>query len=103
MQTGLVLAAADAAAQLVQLREPVPLRALDQHHRRVGDVDAHLDHRGRHQHVGLPGDEAVHRRRLRLRAHLAVQQLDPEVAQLAGGQPLRLGLGGASLGASSIR
>ena len=48
-----VLAAADAAAQLVQLRDPEALGVLDQHHRRVRHVDADLDHRRRDQHVGL--------------------------------------------------
>ena len=47
-----VLAAADPAAQLVQLGDPVALGVLDQHHRRVGDVDADLDHRGGDEHVG---------------------------------------------------
>ena len=48
-----MLAAADPAAQLVELREPVALGPLDQHHGRVGDVDPDLDHARRHQHVGL--------------------------------------------------
>ncbi len=39
-----VLAAADPAAQLVQLGDAVALRPLDHHHGRVGDVDADLDH-----------------------------------------------------------
>ena len=41
------------AAQLVQLGDAVALGPLDQHHRRVGDVDPDLDHRGRDQDVGL--------------------------------------------------
>ena len=45
--------AADAPAQLVELREPEALGVLDDHHRRVGHVDAHLDHRRRHEHVDL--------------------------------------------------
>ena len=39
-------------AQLVQLRDPVAIGVLDQHHGRVGDVDPDLDHRGGHEHVG---------------------------------------------------
>src|SRR5258707_679524 len=37
-------AAADAAAQLVQLREPESLGVLDPHHGRLRDVDADFDH-----------------------------------------------------------
>ena len=44
-------AAADAAAQLVQLRQAEPLRVLDHHHRRVRHVDADLDDGGRDQDV----------------------------------------------------
>ena len=57
MQSDGVLAAADPAAQLVQLRQPEALGLLDQHHRRVRHVDADLDHARRHQHVGLAGGE----------------------------------------------
>ena len=44
-------AAADAPAQLMELREPEALGVLDHHQRRVGHVDADFDHRGRDQHV----------------------------------------------------
>ena len=47
----LVLAAADPPAELVELREPKALGALDEHHGGVRDVDADLDHRRRHEHV----------------------------------------------------
>src|SRR5262249_41033208 len=40
-------AAPDATAQLVELREAQPLRVLDDHHGRRGNVDADLDHRRR--------------------------------------------------------
>ena len=53
-----VLAAADAPAQLVQLGDPVALGVLDEHHGRVGHVDADLDHRRRDEHVGLARGEA---------------------------------------------
>ena len=33
----------DAAAQLMQLRETEPLGMFDQHHRRIRNVDTHLD------------------------------------------------------------
>ena len=46
-------AAADAAAQLVELGEPEAVGLLDDHDRRVRDVDADLDHRRRDEHVEL--------------------------------------------------
>ena len=75
---GLVLAAADAPAQLVELGEPVAVGALDQHHARVGDVDPDLDHARRHQHLRLAGREPLHRRGLVARGHLPVEDLDLE-------------------------
>ena len=47
----LPVAAPDAAAQLVELGEAEALGALDDHQRRVGHVDADLDHRRRDQHA----------------------------------------------------
>ena len=44
-------AAAHAAAQLVELGQAEALGVLDHHQRRVGHVDADLDHGGRHQHL----------------------------------------------------
>ena len=79
----LVLAAADPPAELVELGEPVALGALDQHHGRVGDVDPDLDHGRRDEHVGLAGGERLHRRRLLARRHLAVEEPDAEVGELA--------------------
>ena len=52
-------AAPDAAAQLVQLREAEALGVLDHHQRRVGHVDADLDHRRRHQHLDCAGLERL--------------------------------------------
>ena len=49
----LLRAAADAAAQLVQLGEPEAVGLLDDHDRRVRDVDADLDHGRRDEHVEL--------------------------------------------------
>ena len=49
----LVGAAADAAAQLVQLREAEPLGVLDDHDRRVRHVDADFDDRRRDEHVDV--------------------------------------------------
>jgi hypothetical protein len=44
-------AAADPAAQLVQLRQAEALGVLDHHQAGVGHVHADLDHRGGHQHL----------------------------------------------------
>ncbi len=85
-----MLAAPDPPAQLVELGDAEALGALDQHHGRVRHVDPDLDHRRRHQHVGLPGGERRHRLRLLGRVHLPVDQPDAEVAQLAAAQPLGL-------------
>jgi hypothetical protein len=46
----------------VQLREPEALGVLDEHHRRVGHVDADLDHRRGDQHVELAVAEGAHHR-----------------------------------------
>ena len=53
-------AAADAAAQLVQLREAEALGMLDDHDGGVGHVDADFDHRGGDEDLGLVALEAVH-------------------------------------------
>ena len=86
-----MLAAADAAAELVQLRDPVALGVLDEHHRRVRHVDADLDDRRGHEHVGAAGGERLHRLGLLARLHLAVQQHDLEVGELGRAQALELG------------
>ncbi len=62
-------------------RDAVALGVLDEHHGRVGDVDADLDHRRGDEHVGAAGGERRHRLLLLARAHLAVQQHDAEVAR----------------------
>ncbi len=72
-----VLAAPDPPAQLVQLGDPEALGVLDEHHGRVGHVDADLDHGRRDEHVGLARGERRHRRLLLAVAHLAVQQHEP--------------------------
>ena len=51
-------AAADSAAQLVQLRETEALRVLDHHHRRVGHVDADLDHGRSDEQIDRPSRNA---------------------------------------------
>ena len=93
-----MLAAADPPAQLVQLRDAVALGVLDEHHRRVRDVDPDLDHGRGDEHVGAAGGERRHRLLLLARAHLAVQQHDAEVrAARSSREPLELGGRGARL------
>ena len=53
-------AAPDPAAELVELGEPEPVGALDDHHRRLGDVDADLDDGRADEHVELAVAEAGH-------------------------------------------
>jgi hypothetical protein len=71
---GLVRAAADAAAQLVQLGQTEAFGIFDQQHGGVGHVDADFDHRGADQHAGLSGAEAGHDQVLFLRLEPSVQQ-----------------------------
>ena len=52
-QIAALLAAPDPAAQLVELGEAEALGMLDHHQRRIGHVDADLDHRRRDQHREL--------------------------------------------------
>ena len=88
-------AAPDAAAQLVQRREAEPVRLLDDHDRRVRDVDADLDHRRRDEDVELARLELRHQLAALGRPQAAVQQADAVALQLAAPQPLRLDLRGA--------
>ena len=74
---------ADPPAQLVQLREPEAVGILDDHDRGVGNVDADLDHGGRHEHIDLPASERAHRRIPLLDRHPAVQDAHPEIAERA--------------------
>ena len=69
---GAVVRAADAAAQLVQLREAQPVGAVD--HDGVGgrDVDAAFDDGGAHQQVEAPVVEIDHQLLEIALAHLAV-------------------------------
>ena len=78
--TRLLLAAPDAPAQLVQLRDAETLGVLDQHDGRVRHVDPHLDDRRRDEHVASPAGERGHRLLLLARAHAAVQQRQPIAA-----------------------
>ncbi len=72
----LMRAAADAAAQLVQLREPEALGVLDDHDRRVRHVDADFDDGRRDEDVELPARKGLHDPVLVVRLHAAVQERD---------------------------
>ena len=81
---GRPVAAADPAAQLVELRQTVAVGAVDDDGVGVGDVEAVLDDRRRQQHVELVGHEVEHRALERVLAHLAVADDDARL----GHQPL---------------
>ena len=70
------VAAADAAAQLMQLREAEAFGVLDHHDARLRYVDADLDHRRRYQKPGLARGEARHGAVVVGAAHVAVHQVD---------------------------
>ena len=73
----------DAPAQLVQLREAEAVGVEDDHHRRLGHVDADL-HDGRaHQHVELAVAEARHLGVPLVGPEAAVDEADPQRRQRA--------------------
>ena len=86
-----MLASTDPPAQLVELREPVTLGVLDQHHGRVWNINADLDHCRCDEHVDLAGFEAAHRFGLLRGGHLPVDQRDVEVLKLFDAESLELG------------
>jgi len=90
-------AAPDAASQLVQLSQAEAVSLLDDHDRRVRDVDADFDHGRRHEHVELARLELGHQLTPLGRTKAAVQETDLVVAQLRSPQPPGLGLGRARL------
>ena len=81
ISVGAAVRPADAAAQLVQLRKPVPLGVLDDHRVRQRDVEAVLDDGGAHEHVVfVPHEAEQHLLQFRL-AHLPVPHADAAVGQ----------------------
>ena len=80
--------AADAAADLVELREAEHVGALDDERVRLRDVDARLDDRRRDEHVGVAAEERVHLLLELLLLHLPVRdeeaELRAELLQLRG-------------------
>ena len=81
----------------MELREPEAVGFLNDHDRRVRDVDAHLDHRRRHEDVELARLEARHQVPPFNRAQPPVEEADAVAAQLGTPEALRFGLGGAHL------
>ena len=63
----------------MQLAEAEPLGVLDHHHRRVGHVHPHLDHRGGHEDVNVALLEPLHRLLRLVGRELAVGKADGEV------------------------
>src|SRR5690606_29741770 len=89
-------AATDPATQLMQLRQPEPFGVLYHHDRRVGDVDADLDHRGGNQHADLAVAERAHH-------PVTLRSLDPAVDQADHHViPLRLQTGGHGLRSAQV-
>ena len=88
------VAAADAAADLVELGEAERVGALDDQRVRLRDVEARLDDRRRDEHVGVAGEEREHRVLELALGHLAVRdehaRRRAELAQLLGGLVDRL-------------
>ena len=97
MQIRFRCAAADAAAQLMQLRQTVAVRVEHDHHARVGDVHADFDDRRRDQHVELAAHEPPHRPLLLARREASVQQADAQVGKDFVLQPLGFGDGAGEL------
>ena len=77
-------ATADAAAQLVQLAEPVLVGAVDDQRVRVGDVEAGLDDGRRDEHVELALPEVDHDLLEGRLGHLAVRHGDARLGHELG-------------------
>ena len=69
-------AAADATAQLVQLRKAEALGVFDHHQAGIGHIDADFDHGGRHQYMDFVVDESGHHRSLFAGLEAAMHQAD---------------------------
>ena len=70
----------------MQLGDAETVGVEDHHDRRVRHVDAHLDHRRRHEHVELATPEPSHHVVLLSARHPAVHQPESQPLQLVGGQ-----------------
>lgn len=83
-----MLTAADATAQLMQLTDTEPVGVHHQHHGRVGDVDADLDHRGAYQHVDFPRAESRHHRVFLVSGQPTVHQTQAQARQRTPAEPV---------------
>ena len=81
---GLFAAAADAAAELVELREAEAVGVFDDHDGGVGDVDADLDDGGGDEGVDEVLAEAFHDVLAGGTVHAAVDEADAEVFEPVG-------------------
>ena len=93
----LVLAAADASAELVELGEAEPVGAVDEHDGGVGDVDADFDDGGGDEDVELGVAEAAHHAVFFAGRQAAVHEADAEVGEDLVGEAFVLVDGGANV------
>ena len=82
-----VVRASDAAAELVQVGEPEPVRARDDDRVGARHVEPGLDDRRRHQHVDLAVEERDHHALELLLGHLPVRDRDPHLRSQRLDQP----------------
>ena len=81
-------AAADASAQLMQLRKAETLGMLHDHYGCIGNVDAHFNHGGSDEHIDLSALESAHDDFFFVRVETSVQQAKAQSRQRAGAQLL---------------
>src|SRR5690606_2174086 len=81
VRVSLMVRPADAAAELMELREPEPVRAVDDDRVRRRDVDAALDDRRAHEHVEAPVIEVEHDLLERALRHLAVRDANARLGE----------------------
>ena len=83
---GPAIRSADPPAQLIELRQTVTVRSIDDDGVRVRDVEPVLDDRRRQQDVVLVADELHHHALELVLAHLAVRDADPRLRHQPGDQ-----------------
>ena len=71
-----MLASSDAASKLMKLGQAVLFGAFDQHHRRIGNIETHLDDAGGEQDLDLVGAKCCHHLLLLFCLQFAVQQAE---------------------------
>ena len=75
----------------MQLGDAEAVCVENDHFRCIGNIDTHLDHRGRHEDIGVPGAESIHHFFLLARLHPTVKKVDGEIGKFLGTQkPKRL-------------